>query len=75
MPPLPPGEPTILTNGIIPQFYLPPTPTGTRKIGALLDDECHRMVLKPRKAAGDISQLLQEWKAVRRNDGSVVYVL
>ena len=34
------------------------------------------MVLKPRDAAGNLfDQRQQEWKAVRKGDGKVVYVL
>ncbi|KAM0799491.1 hypothetical protein BDR22DRAFT_890382 [Usnea florida] len=63
----------------IPQYYLfHKKPTGTRHLGALLDDESRGMVLKPRDAAANLSeqqQLLQQWKAVRKHDGKVVYVL
>lgn len=74
------GEETfdpIKSTGTKPDYH-PSKPTGTRKIGALLDAECNRMVLKPRNAVGNLSeqqQLQQEWKAVRKNDGKVVYVL
>lgn len=55
------------------QFYDPPRPIGTRELGALLDDECYRTVMKPRKAA-KVEILEQQWKAVRKG-GKVVYVL
>ena len=59
----------ILTNA---QSYIPPKPVGTHKLGSLLDDECYRMIIKPRKGVkmADIGQ----WKAVIKN-GEVVYVL
>lgn len=52
--------------------YVPSKPSGTHKLGALLDDECCKMVLKPRKAVKVEDG--QQWKAVRK-DGKVVYVL
>lgn len=59
-----------------PQDYIAPKPTGTHKLGALLDDECSKLVLKPRKAAAKAMEPVvgQEWKAIRK-DGKVVYVL
>lgn len=59
-----------------PQDYIPSKPTGTHKLGALLDDECSKLVLKPRKAAVKVMEPVvgQEWKAVRKG-GKVVYVL
>lgn len=54
-------------------YHVPPRPTGTHELGSLLDDECARMILKPRKAVEAESAGL-EWKAVRK-DGKLVYIL
>lgn len=55
------------------QSYVPSLPSGTHELGALLDDECYGMVLKPGKAV-KVEDAGQEWKAVQK-DGKVVYVL
>ena len=56
------------------QSYVPSEPTGTHELGALLDDECRKMVMKPGKAVKVPENVGQEWKAVRKG-GKVVYVL
>ena len=56
------------------QSYNPPAPTGTHSLGALLDEECQRLIMKPRKEAVKMEDAALEWKAVRK-DGKVVYVL
>lgn len=56
------------------QSYVPSKITGTHELGALLDAECCRMVLKPGKAVKKEEGAAQEWKAVRK-DGKFFYVL
>ena len=56
------------------QSYVPSKPTGTHELGALLDDDCRKMVVRPGKAVKVSESVGQEWKAVRKG-GKVVYVL
>lgn len=58
-----------------PQVYVPTKPTGTHELGALLDAECARMVLKPRLGGNVEDGASRSWRAVRKEDGRVVYVL